>query len=94
LDGDVAFNYLAGLRIARRLTRDKDEAVGLDRLREGPTGFGARFVEISRNLVPDAAAGLGSELLATPGTTAATSPLAAPFLRNVLRFMLSSPAFL
>ncbi len=38
-------------------------------------------------------AGLGSEPLATPGTTAATSPLAAPFLRNVLRVMLSSPEF-
>jgi hypothetical protein len=53
----------------------------------GPTGFGARSVEISRSFVPEAAGGRLSEPLAKLGTTAATSPLAAALLRNALRFI-------
>jgi hypothetical protein len=52
----------------------------------GPTGFGARSVEIACNLVPDDE-DLLSALLATAGAAATASPLTAAFRKNVLRFI-------
>src|SRR5260221_5786663 len=64
----------------------KTNPLALIACEKGPTGFGARSVEIARSFVP-VAEDLLSALLATPGATAAASPLAAAFRKNVLRFM-------
>src|SRR5580700_10818288 len=53
---------------------------------KGPTGFGARSVEIARSFVPDDAV-LVSALLATLGAIAAATPLAAALRKNVLRLI-------
>jgi hypothetical protein len=54
---------------------------------KGPTGFGARSVEIARSFGLEVSAGLLSELAATLDPTAATSPVATALPRNALRFM-------
>jgi hypothetical protein len=56
----------------------------------GPTGFGARSVEIARSFAPEGA-GLLSAPPATPGATAAANPLAAALRKNVLRFITFLP---
>jgi hypothetical protein len=72
----------------------KTNPLALIACEKGPTGFGARTVEIARSFVPEDA-DLLSALLATPGATATASPLAAAFRKNVLLFMLfpSGPQF-
>jgi hypothetical protein len=61
---------------------------------KGPTGFGARSVEIALSFALEGA-GLLSALLATLGATAAASPLTAAFRKKVLLFMFfpSGPQF-
>jgi hypothetical protein len=68
----------------------KTNPLALIACEKGPTGFGARSVEIARNFAPEDA-GLLSAPLAMRGVTAAASPLTASFLKNALRFI-SSPA--
>src|ERR1700674_4937678 len=64
----------------------KTNPLALIACENGPTGFGARSVEMARSFVPEDAR-LLSAPLAIPGATAAASPLAAAFRKNVLRFM-------
>jgi hypothetical protein len=56
---------------------------------KGPTGLGARSVEIARNPVSDAVA-FGSALTAAIGATAAANPPVAALRKNDLRFILLS----
>jgi hypothetical protein len=64
----------------------KTNPLALIACEKGPTGFGARSVEIARSFAPEEA-GLLSVPLAMRGATAAASPLTAAFLKNVLRFI-------
>jgi hypothetical protein len=68
----------------------KTNPLALIACEKGPTGFGARSVEIARSFVPVVGA-LESALLATPGTAMAASPPTVALRKNVLRFI-SSPS--
>src|ERR1700730_8919012 len=72
----------------------KTKPLALIACEKGPTGFGARSVDIARSFVGEDAA-LVSALLAKPGATAAANPVVAAFRKNVLLFMMlpSGPQF-